>query len=78
MVRRFDPAQVLRLIQEEKATGMALVPTMANALLNCPDLGKLRCLQHAADHDRRRGIFAGADRAAWSRPSIAAWRPATA
>jgi fatty-acyl-CoA synthase len=38
MVRRFDPAAVLRLIQEERATGMALVPTMANALLNCPDL----------------------------------------
>ena len=30
MVRRFDPALVLRLIQEEKATGMSLVPTMAN------------------------------------------------
>ena len=40
MVRRFDPAQVLRLIQEEKATGMSLVPTMANALLNCPELGR--------------------------------------
>jgi fatty-acyl-CoA synthase len=40
MVRRFDPANVLRLIQEEKATGMSLVPTMANALLNCPDLGR--------------------------------------
>jgi fatty-acyl-CoA synthase len=39
MVRRFDPAQVLRLIQEEKATRMALVPTMANALLNCPEAG---------------------------------------
>jgi fatty-acyl-CoA synthase len=38
MVRRFDPLEVLRLIQEEKATGMALVPTMANALLNCPQL----------------------------------------
>ncbi len=37
MVRRFDPPEVLRLIQEEKATGMALVPTMANALLNCPN-----------------------------------------
>ena len=31
---------MLRLIQEEKATGMSLVPTMANALLNCPELGK--------------------------------------
>jgi fatty-acyl-CoA synthase len=40
MVRRFDPACVLRLIQDEKATGMSLVPTMANAILNCPDLGK--------------------------------------
>src|SRR5437879_3829480 len=40
MVRRFDPAYVLRLIEEEHATSMSLVPTMANALLNCPDLGK--------------------------------------
>ena len=40
MVRRFEPASVLRLIQEEKATGMTLVPTMANALLNCSELGK--------------------------------------
>jgi fatty-acyl-CoA synthase len=39
MVRRFDPAQVLRLIEKEKATAMALVPTMANALLNCAELG---------------------------------------
>ena len=38
MVRRFEPRAVLRLIQEERATGMALVPTMANALLNCPEL----------------------------------------
>jgi fatty-acyl-CoA synthase len=40
MVRRFDPALVLRLIQEERATAMSLVPVMANALLNCPELGK--------------------------------------
>ena len=40
MVRRFDPAQVLRIIQEEAATAMSLVPTMANSLLNCPELGK--------------------------------------
>ena len=40
MVRRFDPACVLRLIQEEKATSMSLVPTMANALLNSPEVGK--------------------------------------
>ncbi|HKA00680.1 MAG TPA: long-chain-fatty-acid--CoA ligase [Candidatus Solibacter sp.] len=39
MVRRFDPPAVLRLIQEERATSMSLVPTMANALLNCPEVG---------------------------------------
>jgi len=37
MVRRFDPATVFRLVQEEKATAMSLVPTMANALLNAPE-----------------------------------------
>jgi fatty-acyl-CoA synthase len=47
MVRRFDPSQVFRLIQEEKATGMGLVPTMANALVHCPgrdafDLSSMR------------------------------------
>jgi fatty-acyl-CoA synthase len=40
MVRRFDAAEVLRLIQEEGATSMSLVPTMANALIHCPDLGR--------------------------------------
>ena len=38
MVRRFDPATVFRLIQEEKATLMLLVPTMANALVNCAEV----------------------------------------
>ena len=40
MVRRFEPPAVLRLIQEERATAMSLVPTMANALLNTPGLEK--------------------------------------
>jgi fatty-acyl-CoA synthase len=40
MVRRFDPATVFRLIETERATSMLLVPTMANALLNAPDIGK--------------------------------------
>jgi len=40
MVRRFEPGYVLRLIQDEGATAMLLVPTMANALLNYPELGK--------------------------------------
>jgi fatty-acyl-CoA synthase len=38
MVRRFEPSGVCRLIQEHRATDMSLVPTMANALLNTPDL----------------------------------------
>lgn len=33
MVRRFDAAGVCRLIQDERATSMSIVPTMANALL---------------------------------------------
>src|SRR5262249_41153884 len=40
MVRRFEPPAVLKLIEEEKATSMSLVPTMAAALLHCPELGK--------------------------------------
>jgi fatty-acyl-CoA synthase len=39
MVRRFEPASVLRLIEVEKATAMSMVPTMAVAVLNCPELG---------------------------------------
>jgi fatty-acyl-CoA synthase len=33
MVRRFESACVCRLIQDERATSMSIVPTMANALL---------------------------------------------
>jgi len=40
MVRRFEPTTVFRLIAQEKASGMTLVPTMANALLNAPDIGQ--------------------------------------
>ncbi|MFN7923702.1 MAG: long-chain-fatty-acid--CoA ligase [Bryobacteraceae bacterium] len=38
MVRRFEPAGVFKLIREHRATQMSLVPTMANALLNAPEL----------------------------------------
>jgi len=38
MVRRFEPTLVFRLIQEHQATDMCLVPTMANAVLNAPDI----------------------------------------
>jgi fatty-acyl-CoA synthase len=37
MVRRFEPLTVFRLIQEERASTMILVPTMAAALLACSD-----------------------------------------
>ena len=37
MVKRFEPSQVFRLIQEYRATNMCLVPTMANALIHAPD-----------------------------------------
>lgn len=40
MVHHFVPAEIFRLIERERATACALVPTMANALLNCPDREK--------------------------------------
>lgn len=40
MLRKFDPALVLELLEKERVTFMSLVPTMANALLNHPDVGK--------------------------------------
>jgi fatty-acyl-CoA synthase len=52
MVRRFEPTTVFRLIQEERATAMSLVPTMANALLNAPDRGQF-------DLSSMRHIFIG-------------------
>lgn len=50
MVRRFDPPAVLELIQRYRATDMSLVPTMAVALLNVPqiadfDLSSMRDIQ---------------------------------
>jgi fatty-acyl-CoA synthase len=38
MVRRFEPTFVFKQIERHRATDMKLVPTMANALLNAPDL----------------------------------------
>src|SRR5579864_4874910 len=40
MVRRFEPSGVFKLIQKHSATHMSLVPTMANALLNAPDIAQ--------------------------------------
>jgi acyl-CoA synthetase (AMP-forming)/AMP-acid ligase II len=49
MVHQFVPAEIFRLIEREKVTACALVPTMANALVNCADrekydLTSLRCV----------------------------------
>src|SRR5262245_36422675 len=49
MLHQFVPSDVLRLIEREKVTACALVPTMATALVNCPDreqhdLSSLRCV----------------------------------
>jgi fatty-acyl-CoA synthase len=52
MVRRFDPSFVLKLIEEHRVTNMCLVPTMANALLNSPDLPKY-------NHSSLRNIMMG-------------------
>jgi fatty-acyl-CoA synthase len=40
MVQRFETREVFRLIQEEKVQSCSLVPTMATALVNCPDRPK--------------------------------------
>jgi fatty-acyl-CoA synthase len=40
MVPRFDPPEVFRLIQQERAQFCSLVPTMATALVNCPERTK--------------------------------------
>jgi fatty-acyl-CoA synthase len=49
LIHQFVPAEVLRLIDREKVTSCALVPTMATALVNCIereqyDLTTLRCV----------------------------------
>jgi acyl-CoA synthetase (AMP-forming)/AMP-acid ligase II len=38
ITRRFDPTEVLELIQRERVTNFAMVPTMAIALINHPNL----------------------------------------
>jgi fatty-acyl-CoA synthase len=47
MIHRFDPVEVFRLIERERVQACSLVPTMATALVNCPerknyDLSSLR------------------------------------
>jgi fatty-acyl-CoA synthase len=40
MIQRFDPVEVFRLIQQERVDSFSLVPTMATALVNCPERQK--------------------------------------
>lgn len=40
MIRQFVPQRVFELIQQEKVTLAAMVPTMVNALINFPDIGR--------------------------------------
>ena len=40
MIGKFDPAEVFRLIEQEKVHACSLVPTMATALVNCPERPK--------------------------------------
>ena len=38
MLQKFDPQQVLELIQQERVTCLSMVPTMANAVIHYPEL----------------------------------------
>jgi fatty-acyl-CoA synthase len=40
VVKKFDPTEVLELIQRERVTHFSMVPTMATALINHPGLGR--------------------------------------
>jgi fatty-acyl-CoA synthase len=40
IMKKFDPKQVLELVQGERVTHFAMVPTMAMALINHPSLGE--------------------------------------
>jgi fatty-acyl-CoA synthase len=40
VVKKFDPTQVLELVQQERVTHFSMVPTMAVAIINHPSLGE--------------------------------------
>ena len=40
IIQKFDPAEVFRLIERERVHSCSLVPTMATALVNCPERPK--------------------------------------
>ncbi len=40
MLKKFDPLDTLRIIQDERVTRLYIIPTMVNAVLNHPDFDK--------------------------------------
>jgi fatty-acyl-CoA synthase len=40
MIKKFDPAEVFRMVEQERVTHFSMVPTMAVSLVNHPDLAK--------------------------------------
>ncbi|HLK33180.1 MAG TPA: long-chain-fatty-acid--CoA ligase [Terriglobales bacterium] len=49
MIHQFNPSEIFQLIERERVWSCSLVPTMAAALVNCPerekyDLSSLRCI----------------------------------
>ena len=56
MIQRFDTAKFFRLIEQEKVQSWSLVPTMATALVNCPEWPKYD-FQLESRGDWRRGVF---------------------
>ena len=40
IVKRFDPEEICQLVEKEHATAFSMVPTMATAMVNFPDLDK--------------------------------------
>ena len=40
LLRKFDPSEILRLIQKERVTDLRAVPAIFNALVNYPDIGR--------------------------------------
>ena len=58
MVQRFETREVFRLIQQEKVQSCSLVPTMATALVNCPERPKYDISSFESRGDWRRGVIA--------------------
>jgi acyl-CoA synthetase (AMP-forming)/AMP-acid ligase II len=43
IMKRFDPEEALKLIEEKRATNTFMVPTMLNSILELPDSVKVKC-----------------------------------